>query len=124
VRRVCLTSSVVAIISKAPGDMPELSDESHWSDVDYPEINAYEKSKTLAERAAWDFVDKLPEHEKFELSTVNPCLVFGPTLVKTDFSSGKIMNMFMQGQIPCGVPLMSFSLVDVRDVAQAHLNCL
>jgi len=78
----------------------------------------------MAERAAWDFVDKLPEHERFELSTVNPVLVVGPTLIKTDFSSGKILNMFMSGLLPGGIPVISFSCVDVRNVAQAHLNCL
>jgi len=55
----------MSIIAKAPEDKPDLSDESHWSDVNYPKIGAYEKSKTLAERAAWDFVETLPEDDRF-----------------------------------------------------------
>jgi len=77
---------------------------------------AYEKSKTLAEKAAWDFVKALPEDEKFELVCINPGLVLGPNLNKCNFSSGDIIANFMTGKMP-GLALSQISIVDVRDVA-------
>jgi len=117
VRRVSLTSSVVSISGCTLADKPELFDESHWSDVNLPNLAAYDKSKTLAERAAWEFVDNLPHSERFELSVINPGFVLGPTMVKTDFASGKVINMFMQNTFPAGIPLLSLGVVDVREVA-------
>ena len=102
--RVSITSSIAAICSSDPAASPEVFDESHWSDVNYNRISAYEKSKTLAERAAWDFVNNLPEHERFELTTVNPGAIIGPSLIKTDFASGKIITMFMNNGLPGGIP--------------------
>ncbi len=95
VKRVSLTSSVAAIRNIPDATRPETLDESHWSDTTTDEITAYSKSKTLAERAAWDFIEAMPEGEKIELTVVNPSFVMGPTLVKTDFASGKVINMFM-----------------------------
>ena len=117
VRRVCITSSCAAIVETLPEDTPEVFDESHWSNTDHPTISAYEKSKTLAERAAWNFVENLPEGQKIELSTINPAFVVGPTLIKGDFSSGKVLSMFMNNNMPGGVPQISFGCVDVREVA-------
>ena len=104
VRRVSVTSSGAAIFNTLNEETPEIFDESNWSNVDKPNLGAYEKSKTLAERAAWDFVEKLPEGQKIELTTVCPALVVGPTLIKGDFSSGKIMSLFMNNNLPGGVP--------------------
>ena len=84
-RRVSVTSSVASISAMAPEDCPDQLNETHWSDLDYASIGAYEKSKTMAERAAWDFVRDMPESERFELTTVNPAAVMGPTLVNTEF---------------------------------------
>ena len=64
VRRVSITSSMASICSMDAADKPAVFDESHWSNVDWPGISAYEKSKTLAERAAWDFVAAQPENER------------------------------------------------------------
>ena len=110
-----------------PKDAPETFDESHWTDLSYKYLGAYVKSKTLAERAAWEFVKTAARTEgahRFELSTVNPVFVIGPTLVKTDFASGGVINMFMKGLFPGGIPYMRMSVVDVREVAQAHINCI
>jgi len=104
VRRVSITSSVAAIASSDPATQPEVLDESIWSDVNYDKIGAYEKSKTLAERAAWDFVENLPVDERFELTTVNPAAIMGPSLIKTEFASGKIIAMFMNNGFPGGIP--------------------
>lgn len=82
---------------------------------------AYEKSKTLAEKAAWDFVAKLPEADRFEVVCINPGLVLGPNLVECSFSSGDIIKKIMTGGMP-GIPKIQFPCVDVRDVAKAHLQ--
>lgn len=63
-----------------------------WTDPSQKRVGAYEKSKTLAEKAAWEFVEKLPEDEKFELVCINPGLVLGPNLNKANFSSGDIIK--------------------------------
>ncbi len=124
VRRVSLTSSVAAIQNIPDADRPETFDETHWSDTTTNEINAYSKSKTLAERAAWDFVNAMPEGEKIELTVVNPSFVIGPTLVKTDFASGKVINMFMLNNLPAGIPMIHMPTIDVRDIATLHVKCL
>mmetsp|Transcript_16036 Transcript_16036/g.20294 ORF Transcript_16036/g.20294 Transcript_16036/m.20294 type:complete len:125 (+) Transcript_16036:405-779(+) len=119
-----MTSSIASIASVDPANAPDHFDESHWTDTNWVNLGAYEKSKTLAERAAWDFHKSLPEEERFGLSVVNPALVVGPTLIKTEFASGKIINLFMNNQLPGGIPRLSLDLVDVREVAQAHINCI
>lgn len=58
---------------------------------------AYSKSKTLAEKAAWDFVENLPDNEKFAVATVNPGLVVGPNYNTEKFTSGDIVKMIMTG---------------------------
>jgi nucleoside-diphosphate-sugar epimerase len=76
VRRVVLTSSFAAIgYGHAPTDEPY--DETSWTDPDAPGVSAYAKSKTLAERVAWDFVDR---HDRLELAVVNPTGILGPAL--------------------------------------------
>ena len=88
VRRVSITSSIAAIICNNPESQPVVFDETIWSDADYVRIGVYEKSKTLAELAAWDFVANLPEQERFELTAINPSVIIGPSLIKTNFASG------------------------------------
>jgi len=68
-----------------------------------PTCGAYEKSKTLAEKAAWDFVKALPESERFELVTINPSYILGPSLVNTDFTSSLLIKKIMAGAFP-GMP--------------------
>lgn len=77
-KRVVITSSVVSIhCTRDP--YKKCFDELDWSDLSV--ANAYEKSKTLAEKAAWDYVKQLPENEKFELVAINPGFILGPNLV-------------------------------------------
>ncbi len=73
VKRVVITSSALTITMKKTENMKELYNEDDWADMEV--LGPYEKSKTLAERAAWDFVKDLPEDQKFELVTVIPGLV-------------------------------------------------
>jgi nucleoside-diphosphate-sugar epimerase len=73
VKRVVITSSIAAVIYKRKENEKEIYDEEDWSDIDA--CPPYEKSKLLAEKAAWDFIDSLPVEERFELVVLNPSLV-------------------------------------------------
>ena len=78
VKRCVITSSCASILYR---ERPAgLYDETHWSDPNFPDISVYAKSKVLAEKAAWDFLASLPEAEKFELVTILPGFVLGPSL--------------------------------------------
>ena len=120
VARVVLTSSVAAILHGAR--KAGAYDESDWSDPS-PPINAYAKSKTLAERAAWDFVEGLPADSGLELVTILPSLVLGPLLDADGSASVEAVRRFLAREIPA-VPRVGFSLVDVRDVAEAHVRAM
>jgi nucleoside-diphosphate-sugar epimerase len=119
VARVVLTSSLAAI---AYGHKPQTApfDESSWTDVD-SDVPAYQKSKTLAERAAWDFIAR--EGGALELSVVNPGGVFGPVLGPDYSPSIQLVQRLMDGAIP-GSPKINFAYVDVRDVADLHLRAM
>ena len=78
IKKVILTSSVAAIYHGI--ELKEYYDESDWSDPENPSIDHYSKSKTLAEKAAWDFIEA--EGKPFEFSVINPALVIGPSLSK------------------------------------------
>ena len=116
VKKVVLTSSVAAIFDTM--EKKDIYDESDWSDPDNPHISAYSKSKTLAERAAWDFLKR--ENYPFELAVINPALVVGASISGDIGESNKAVAMVAGGKMPVAVPLM-FGYVDVRDVAAAHV---
>ena len=116
VKKVVLTSSVAAIFDTM--EKKSYYDESDWSDPENPAISHYSKSKTLAERAAWEYVEN--EDNPFELAVINPALVTGPTLTGDLGESNKAVQMVAGGKMPVAVPLM-FGYVDVRDVAAAHI---
>ena len=116
VKKVVLTSSVAAIFDTM--EKKSYYDETDWSDPENPAISHYSKSKTLAERAAWEYVEN--EGHPFELAVINPALVTGPTLTGDLGESNKAVQMVAGGKMPVAVPLM-FGYVDVRDVAAAHI---
>jgi nucleoside-diphosphate-sugar epimerase len=118
VKRVVLTSSFAAIGYGHPPDSGPF-DETWWSNVEGA-IPAYVKSKTLAERAAWDFVGR---HGGLELSVVNPVFVLGPVLGPDLSASIEVIRRMMVGGMP-GVPRLCFGVVDVRDVAELHLRAM
>ena len=95
-------------------------DETSWTDVNGPGVSAYAKSKTLAERAAWDFVAK---EGRLELAVVNPVGVFGPVLGPDMSTSVAGIKRLMDGAAP-GLPRIRFGVVDVRDVADLHLKAM
>lgn len=92
VKRVVFTSSMSAVGMKSPENKKDYYDENDWSDI--PACSAYDKSKTLAERAAWEFLYALPEEERFEMVAINPVFILGPALVPTD-SSPTAIKMLM-----------------------------
>jgi nucleoside-diphosphate-sugar epimerase len=120
VKRVVLTSSFAAIgYGHAPRTTPFT--EADWTNPEADDVMPYQKSKTLAERAAWDFIAK--EGGQLELSVINPVGVFGPVL-GPDFSTSILfVQRLMDGAVP-GLPRMYFGAVDVRDVADLHLRAM
>ena len=121
VKHLVVTASTATCAT--PTERPDLFNESHWSDTELLKDDAYSKSKTLGEKAAWDYVEELPAEEKFALTTILPGFIAGPTLVGGTFSSGEAISVLMTGAFP-GLPKMNFPVVDVRDAAQAHLNAI
>jgi nucleoside-diphosphate-sugar epimerase len=120
VKRVVLTSSFAAIgYGRKPQERP--FDETDWTDPNGDGVYPYVKSKTLAERAAWDFI--AAEGRGLELSVVNPVAVLGPVLAP-DYSTSIIMvQRLMDGAVP-GCPQLTFGVVDVRDVADLHIRAM
>ncbi len=122
VKRVVLTSSVAAIAYGHPFDNQRVFSEKDWSDDQSPTIGAYEKSKTLAERAAWAFI-ATPDAKGMELNTINPGAVLGPLLSADSGTSAEIVRQLMTGALPA-CPRVGFACVDVRDVARAHVAAM
>ncbi|GAB0115645.1 SDR family oxidoreductase [Acidisoma sp. C75] len=120
VRRVVLTSSFAAIgYGHRPREAPFT--EADWTDTTARGVAAYPTSKTLAERAAWEFIAR--EGGGMELVAINPVAVFGPVLGPDIASSILIVKRLMEGSIP-GCPDLSLGVVDVRDVADLHLRAM
>jgi dihydroflavonol-4-reductase len=116
VRRLVLTSSLAAMI--AGRDSGRYGPDA-WSDTD-AKIGAYSKSKTLAERAAWD----LGEGNDMELAVINPGAVLGPSLgAALDAQSVAMMTDMIGGKMPM-IPDLTFGMVDVRDVARLHVKAM
>jgi dihydroflavonol-4-reductase len=117
VTRVVLTSSTVAVLNEAKPDT--LQDEADWCDTHLPSTTPYAKSKTLAERAAWE----IARARGLRLTTINPGLVLGPPLDDHYGSSLGLIERFMKGRDPM-LPPLGLPIVDVRDVAEMHLRAL
>ncbi|WP_338465966.1 NAD-dependent epimerase/dehydratase family protein [Novosphingobium sp. ZN18A2] len=119
-QRFVMTSSVAAI-GYGHGKAKSRFTEDDWTDVDGPGVQAYAKSKTIAEGSARDWV--ATEGDGMEFATVNPALVLGP-LASADFSTSiEAMKQLMTGALP-GCPNFGFGIVDVRDVADLHVRVL
>jgi dihydroflavonol-4-reductase len=117
VKRVVLTSSVAAIAFGHDLHDHKVRTEADWSNVERCE--AYQKSKTLAERTAWDFVNGLPEGQRLELVVVNPGFVLGPVMNSDPGTSGEVVRKLLAREMPA-CPRIGFAPVDVRDIATAH----
>jgi nucleoside-diphosphate-sugar epimerase len=120
VKRVVLTSSFAAIGYGHPPRQQPFT-EADWTNLNAGDILPYTKSKTLAERAAWDFIKR--EGGALELAVVNPVGVFGPVLGPDYSASIMLVQQLMDGGIP-GCPRYYIGVVDVRDVADLHLRAM
>ncbi|HEY4453963.1 MAG TPA: aldehyde reductase [Pseudonocardiaceae bacterium] len=119
VRRVVLTSSFAAI-GYGHARVDHVFTELDWTDPDRPGVGAYQRSKTLAERAAWDFVQG--EGDGLELAVVNPVGIVGP-LLGNPTTSILLIQSLLNSELPA-LPRLSYGLVDVRDVADLHLRAM
>ena len=119
-----VTSSLVAIYKPTDTKQSKFN-EKDWTDPNGKNVTPYEKSKTLAEKAAREYLAKLPENERFEFVTINPGFILGPNIhrARGSFTSGDVIKKFLTGKIPM-CPLLNMGMVDIRDVAQAHLNAV
>jgi nucleoside-diphosphate-sugar epimerase len=122
VRRVVLTSSVVAVFGDAV-DLAKTENgiftEKNWNFSSSVDHQPYSYSKTLAERLAWEMTEK---QDRWDLLTINPGFILGPALSKrTDSTSIEIMIQMATGKFKTGVPDGKMAFVDVRDVARAHI---
>ncbi len=120
VRRFVMTSSTAAVGYGQDGiDRPFT--EADWTNVDGANVYAYVKSKTIAERAAREWVSR--EGGDIEFCTINPSLVLGPVLSADMSTSVEAVKKLLDGSMP-GLPNLSFPAVDVRDIADIHVRAL
>ncbi len=117
VSRIVLTSSIAAIYGGQPAGI-ELG-EHLWTDVTNSSVDAYTKSKTLAEQAAWELADT----HNLQLTTINPSVVVGAPLDKNFGSSISIIERLINRKDPV-LPKLTFAYVDVKDVAHMHVAAL
>lgn len=120
IERVILTSSCAAIFKDAAKPKGAPSTEANWTTADAPFVSSYEASKTLAERAAWDFVAANPE---IALTTINPGAVFGPPMDARYGASLELVERLMGGKDPFAPPI-NLPVADVRDVARMHVAAI
>lgn len=120
INRVVLTSSIAAVSDCPLHEGQTLYDESNWSDVNGSN-NPYSKSKTLAERAAWDFVAN--EGGALSLTSINPSVILGSPIGTGFGTSIGVVRRILGGRDPM-VPRLGFSYCDVQDVARAHVKAL
>lgn len=120
VKRFVMTSSVAAIAYGHHSSRTEFT-EADWSNLESPRTYAYPKSKTIAERAAREWMES--EGQGMAFVTVNPAAVLGPVLGRDFSPSIEAVKKLLEGAMP-GVPDLGFGIVDVRDVADLHVRCL
>jgi len=120
VKRVVMTSAANAA---SPSSYKEdsVTDETLWTDPDDPTLIPYRKSKTVAEKAAWDFIAGYTGPTT--LTTILPGAVFGPILTTSNLGSVRIIARMVSGAMP-GVPRIGLEIVDVRDLADVHIRAM
>ncbi|NCG20507.1 MAG: NAD-dependent epimerase/dehydratase family protein [Rhodobacterales bacterium] len=123
VKRVVHTSSMVAVYSFDKPKGHRFTEED-WNTSSTLDTDPYGLAKVSAERAALDFVAAIPEEERFLLVHLNPGMVWGPPLIKAHAKASPALVRDVISRAQPGVPSLMLSVVDVRDVAQAHLQAL
>ena len=122
VKRAVMTSSMASIAYGWGESRPAILDESHWSNPDNIKDNtAYTRSKTIAEKAAWDYIQG--DGAGLELATINPVAVLGPAMSGDVSASLELVTQPMLNKVPA-FPKLTFGIVDVRDVALAHVAAM
>ncbi|MGB0837381.1 MAG: NAD-dependent epimerase/dehydratase family protein [Flavobacteriaceae bacterium] len=122
VKKVVLTSSMVAMLGEMNGSIP--IEQNTWTNSNSKNASAYVKSKTIAERMAWDFMDDLKRSDQMQLVVVNPGPIFGPTI--SGNLTGESMTMsknMITGKMPM-LPKAGINMTDVRDVARIQVLAL
>ena len=123
VKRVVLTSSSLAMTGGVSGESGKIYTEEDWA-TEESCTGPYERSKFLAERAAWDFVDKLEEGKKFELVSVLPSTILGPFIsASSGTTSASFIGDILGNKLP-GLPSLALPIVDVRDAAAVHIAAM
>ncbi|KST69486.1 SDR family oxidoreductase [Mastigocoleus testarum] len=117
VKRIVITSSEAAVCGSPLREKDYIYDEKDWTDLSNKTVTAYNQSKTIAERAAWNFVN---ENNSIELATVCPGVVLGPMLEPKVNTSLELIKRLMNGSMLL-IPPIGYEIVDVRDVADLHL---
>ena len=124
VRRLILTSSTAAIEYGAGSKPPtHVYTEEDWSDTTAKDITLYGKAMTLVEEAAWNFVSTLPKEEQIELVVLNPGFPIGPALINFPVPNFLLIRDLVEHKITM-VPRIFIPVVDVGDLAKAHLHAL
>ena len=113
--RVVMTSSVAAVGEHGTG----VADESQWTDLDGKGVSPYARSKTIAEKAARDFM--ADHNAATSFATVNPSLVLGPVMSPDASPSVEVVSRLLSGDVPA-IPRVGFCIVDVRDIADLHIQ--
>lgn len=121
VRRVVMCSSISAICDGHPPGTTGPYTEEQWTNLDNPDVPPYPRSKTVAERAAWDFVRT--SAPGLEFATVLPGLILGPLLDADYGVSPDFVRQILSGQMQ-GFPRLCYNPVDVRDVAEMMVLCM
>nr|WP_273377932.1 NAD-dependent epimerase/dehydratase family protein [Actinopolymorpha pittospori] len=120
VQRVVLTSAANAASPSSYGD-DSVTDETLWTDPDDPTLIPYRRAKTIAEKAAWDF---MADHDgPTTLTTILPGAVFGPILDVGHLGTTRIIARMLDGSMR-GAPRIAFEIVDVRDIADIHIRAM
>lgn len=120
VKRVVMTSSFGAVGFSNKKPAAETT-EADWTDPNEKGLSLYEKSKILAERAAWNFIKK--EGGNLELTTINPVAIFGPSLGPSKSPSLGILTFLLEGSMKA-IPNIELNVVDIRDVADLHVRAM
>ena len=119
IKKVVLTSSMASI---AYGHSKEIVNNKDWTEIN-KNVGSYIKSKTLAEKAAWDFIQN-QSNKSLVLTTIHPGMVFGPLLSDDiEGASCSLINSLINGKFPA-IPDLYFTVVDVRDVVKLHVQSL
>lgn len=121
VKRIVMTSSMVAMMYRPERRGAFAVTENDWTDPEWSMISPYIISKTRAERAAWSFAEDRKARDR--LVMVNPGFVLGPGLGEAPNTSLEVIRLLMRGAYPA-VPPVWFPIVDVRDLADLHVKAM